>query len=150
MKVSILNWWTESAFILRYTPFLNPDMTQPGTNIRDDGSYVRIVRRLKGDGEGSAHNISLTGFAVDSGRFRLGYSYDLTWGARSIFSFDPGARSRCRLQYRKKNNYAYLGAKTAVGDYITPDSTTTKSNLLRVTGWCWYCAKSKSEIGSWI
>ena len=30
-------WWTESAFILRYTPFLNPDMTQPGTNIRDDG-----------------------------------------------------------------------------------------------------------------
>ena len=43
-----------NQFILRYTPFLNPDMTQPGTNIRDDGSYVRIVRRLKGDGDGSA------------------------------------------------------------------------------------------------
>ena len=116
------NWWTESAFILRYTPFLNPDMTQPGTNIRDDGSYVRIVRRLKGDGDGSAHNISLTGFAVDSGRFRLGYSYDLTWGARSIFSFDPGAVPGVKLQYKKKNNYAYLGAKTAVGDYITPET----------------------------
>ena len=29
---------------------------------------------------------------------------------------------RVKLQYRKKNNYAYLGAKTAVGDYITPET----------------------------
>ena len=112
------NWSTESAFVLRYTPFLNPDMTQPGTNIRDDGSYVRLIRHF----EGEKHNISLTGYAVDSGRFRLGYSYDLTWGARSIFSFDPGAVPGVRLQYQRQGNYAFLGAKTAVGDYITPDT----------------------------
>ena len=111
-------WSTESAFVLRYTPFLNPDMTQPGTNIRDDGSYVRIIRDLPGE----KHNISLTGFAVDSGRFRLGYSYDLTWGARDMFSFDPGALPGVRLQWTKKRNYAFLGAKTAIGDYITPGS----------------------------
>jgi hypothetical protein len=111
-------WATESAFVLRYSPFLNPDMTQPGTNIRDDGSYVRIIRKLPGDN----HSVSLTGYAVDSGRFRLGYSYDLTWGARSIFSFDPGAVPGVRLQWQNENAYAFLGAKTAIGDYITPDT----------------------------
>ena len=111
-------WATESAFVLRYTPFLNPDMTQPGTNIRDDGSYVRIIRKLPGEN----HSISLTGYAVDSGRFRLGYSYDLTWGDRSLFSFDPGAVPGVRLQWQNSIAYAFLGAKTAVGDYITPDT----------------------------
>lgn len=112
------NWATESAFVLRYTPFLNPDMTQPGTNLRDDGSYVRIIRKLQGED----HSVSLTGYAVDSGRFRLGYSYDLTWGARSIFSFDPGAVPGVRLQWQKGGSYAFLGLKTAVGDYITPEN----------------------------
>lgn len=111
-------WATESAFVLRYTPFLNPDMTQPGTNIRDDGSYVKIIRKLPGEN----HEISLTGYAVDSGRFRLGYSYDLTWGARSMFSFDPGAVPGVRLQWKNDRAYAFLGAKSAVGDYITPDT----------------------------
>ncbi|MEC7985674.1 MAG: hypothetical protein VX278_10960, partial [Myxococcota bacterium] len=111
-------WATESAFVLRYTPFLNPDLTQPGTNIRDDGSYVRIIRKLPGED----HSLSLTGYAVDSGRFRLGYSYDLTWGARSLFSFDPGAVPGVRLQWQNKTSYAFLGAKSAVGDYITPDT----------------------------
>ncbi len=112
------HWATESAFVLRYTPFLNPDMTQPGTNIRDDGSYVRIIRNLPGED----HSLSLTGYAVDSGRFRLGYSYDLTWGSRGIFSFDPGAVPGIRLQWQNKNAYLFYGAKTAVGDYITPDT----------------------------
>jgi hypothetical protein len=110
-------WSTESAFVLRYTPYLNPDMTQPGTNIRDDGSYVRIIRELPGE----KHNISLTGYAVDSGRFRLGYSYDLTWGSRSIFSFDPGAVPGVRLQWQKGGAYSFLGVKSAMGDYITED-----------------------------
>ena len=39
-------------------------MTTPGTNLRDDGSYVRIIRKLPG----KKHNISLTGYAVDAGR----------------------------------------------------------------------------------
>ena len=112
------NWATESAFVLRYSPFLNPDMTQPGTNIRDDGSYVRLIRKLPGE----KHEVSLTGYAVDSGRFRLGYSYDLTWGSRSIFAFDPGAVPGVRLQWQKQQNYAFLGAKSAIGDYITPDT----------------------------
>ncbi len=107
-------WSTEAAFVLRYTPYLDPDNTDPGTQIEDDGSYVRIIRALPGED----HTLSLTGYAVDAGRFRLGYSYDLTWGGRDIYSFSPGAAPGVRLQWQRGGSYAFLGAKTAVGDQV--------------------------------
>ncbi len=111
-------WWTEAAFVLRYTPYLDPDQTDPGTQIEDDGSYVRIVRELGSED----HTLSLTGYAVDSGRFRLGYSYDLTWGGREIHSFTTGAAPGVRLQWQKDGSYAFAGAKSTVGDYIEPET----------------------------
>ncbi len=111
-------WATEAAFALRLTPYLNPDETDPGTQMQDDGSYVRLIRRLNGED----HELSLTGYAVDAGRFRLGYSYDLTWGARDIFTFETGAAPGVRLQWQKGGSYAFLGGKTAVGDYLDPDT----------------------------
>jgi len=111
-------WWTEAAFILRYTPYLDPDQTDPGTQIEDDGSYVRIVRELGSED----HTLSLTGYAVDSGRFRLGYSYDLTWGGREIHAFTTGAAPGIRLQWQKGGSYAFAGAKSAVGDYLEPET----------------------------
>ncbi len=111
-------WSTEAAFVLRYTPYLDPDQTDPGTQLEDDGSYVRVVRALGGDD----HSISLTGYAVDSGRFRLGYSYDLTWGGREIYSFTTGAAPGVRMQWQKGGHYAFIGAKSAVGDYVEPET----------------------------
>jgi hypothetical protein len=111
-------WSTEAAFVLRYTPYLNPDQTEPGTALEDDGSYVRIIKALPGDD----HSISLTGYAVDSGRFRLGYSYDLTWGGKEVHSFTTGAAPGVRLQWQKGGNYGFAGVKTAVGDYVDPES----------------------------
>ena len=35
-------WSTEAAFVLRYSPYLDPDQTEPGTNIEDDGSRGSI------------------------------------------------------------------------------------------------------------
>jgi hypothetical protein len=110
-------WSTEAAFVLRYTPYLNPDATDPGTSLEDDGSYVRIIRSLAGNQE-----VSLTGYAVDAGRFRLGYSYDLTWGGREIHSFEAGAAPGVRLQWQDGTSYAFAGVKTAVGDYVDPIS----------------------------
>ncbi|RME21252.1 MAG: hypothetical protein D6798_18630 [Deltaproteobacteria bacterium] len=119
-------WWTEAAFVLRYTPYLDPDQTDPGTNIEDDGSYVRLVRDLPGDD----HTLSLTGYAVDSDRFRLGYSYDLSWGGREIFSQPIGAAPGVRLQWERQGSYAFVGAKTAIMDAVPPeDSTTTDTKL---------------------
>jgi len=111
-------WTTEAAFVLRYQPYLNPDQTDPGTNLEDDGSYVRIIKDLPGEDQ----SISLTGYAVDSGRFRLGYSYDLTWGGREIYAFTTGAAPGVRLQWQKGGHYAFAGMKTAVGDYVDPDT----------------------------
>lgn len=114
-------WWAEAAFVLRYTPYLDPAKTKPGVEIKDDGSYVRLVREIGGD---EKHTVSLTGYAVDAGRFRLGYSYDLTWGGKEIFSFTTGAAPGVRLQWQKGGNYAYVGAKSSVGDYIYYDEDT--------------------------
>ena len=111
-------WWTEAAFVLRYTPYLDPDQTDPGTQLEDDGSYVRVVKELGSED----HTVSLTGYAVDSGRFRLGYSYDLTWGGREIHSFETGAAPGVRLQWQNGGHYAFLGAKSAVGDYVEPQT----------------------------
>lgn len=111
-------WSTEAALVLRTIPFLDPDQTDPGTLITDDGSFVRIVRNLGGED----HEISLTGFAINSGRFRLGYSYDLTWGGRNIYAFTTGSAPGVRLQWDRGGNYVFAGAKTAVGDYVDPVS----------------------------
>lgn len=107
-------WWTEAAFVLRMTPYLNPDRSTPGTLIEDDGSYVRLVRDLPGED----HTFSITGYAVDSDRFRLGYSYDLSWGGREMFIKQVGAAPGARLQWERKGSYAFVGAKTAIMDGV--------------------------------
>ncbi len=121
-------WWTEAAFVLRYTPYLDPDLTDPGTNIEDDGSYVRLVRDLPGDD----HTLSLTGYAVDSDRFRLGYSYDLSWGGRELFVDQVGAAPGVRLQWERQGSYAFVGAKTAIMNAVPTEddgSQTTATKL---------------------
>lgn len=116
--------WTEAALVLRFAPYLNPDKTEPGTAITDDGSYVRLVYKF---GERKDHNVSLTGYAIDANRFRLGYSYDLTWGGRTIFITDPIAAPGARLQYQNGTFYAFAGLKTAIGDYVDPTTGETRN-----------------------
>jgi len=107
-------WWTEAAMVIQFTPYLDPDASDPGIDLRDDGSYVRIVREL-GDED---HTLSLTGYAVDAGRFRLGYSYDLSYGGREMLTPAVGAMPGARLQWQKGGHYAFLGAKTAINQAV--------------------------------
>ncbi len=116
--------FTEAAMVLRFAPYIDGDSSKPGVNIADDGSYVRIGYKF---GERADHNLSLTGYAVDANRFRLGYSYDLTWGGRSVFVFDPIAAPGARLQYQNGSFYAFAGLKTAIGQFNTDDSEYTPS-----------------------
>lgn len=115
----ISGMFTEAAFVIRLQPYLDPSQSKPGVEVKDDGSYVRIGMKLAND---EKKTLSLTGYAVDANRFRLGYSYDLTWGGTNIYAFDPYAAPGARLQYQAPGGYAFIGAKTAVGDYV--DSTT--------------------------
>ncbi|MCP4807275.1 MAG: hypothetical protein GY913_25870 [Proteobacteria bacterium] len=109
-------WFTEAAFVLQFTPYLDPDNTDPGVDLRDDGSYVRVAREL----EGEDHTISLTGYAVDAGRFRLGYSYDLSYGGKEIVTPSVGAMPGARLQWQKDGNYLFAGGKSAINQSVDP------------------------------
>lgn len=104
-------WFTEAALVVQMTPFLDPDDTDPGVDLEDDGSFVRVFRNFDEAGE---HNISLTGYAVDASRFRLGYSYDLAYGGREIMAREVGAMPGARLQWENNGSYIYTGAKTAI------------------------------------
>ncbi len=108
---------TEAAFVLRMQPYLDVANSRPGVTVADDGSYVRIIKEFS-----DSQNLSFTGYAVDANRFRLGYSYDITWGGRDIFAFDPYAAPGIRVQYQAGGHYVFAGAKTAVGDYTDPET----------------------------
>lgn len=116
--------FTEAAMVIRFAPYIDGDSSKPGVNIADDGSYIRVGYKFN---EREDHNLSLTGYAVDADRFRLGYSYDLTWGGRSAFVFDPSAAPGARLQYQNGTFYAFAGLKTAIGQFNTDDSEYTPS-----------------------
>lgn len=107
---------TEAAFVIRMQPYLDVANSKPGVTVADDGSYVRIIKHFS-----ETQNLSFTGYAVDANRFRLGYSYDITWGGRDIYAFDPYAAPGLRIQYQAGGNYVFVGAKTAVGDFTDAD-----------------------------
>ncbi|MFH1463425.1 MAG: hypothetical protein ABIO70_03470 [Pseudomonadota bacterium] len=105
------DWYTEAAFALRFQPFLEADQSSEGVQIRDDGSYVRLVKKLGG---AESHTLSFTGYAIDASRFRLGYSYDLSWGGKEIFLTDPKASPGARIEWQKGGSYLFVGAKTSI------------------------------------
>jgi hypothetical protein len=105
------NWYTETAMVLQFRPYLDPDQSTDGVDLSDDGSYVRVVREL----EGEDHTVSLTGYAIDASRFRLGYSYDLSYGGKEIMSRPVWAMPGARLQWQKGGTYVFAGAKSAIG-----------------------------------
>jgi hypothetical protein len=104
-------WSTEAAMVLQFRPYLDPDQSTDGVDLKDDGSYVRVIRELAGEN----HTISLTGYAIDASRFRLGYSYDLSYGGKEIMARPVGAMPGARLQWQKGKTYAFGGIKTAIG-----------------------------------
>ncbi len=110
-------WTTEAAMVLQFNPYLDPDQTTDGVALADDGSYVRLVRELKG----KDHSISLTGYAVDASRFRLGYSYDLSYGGKEIMARPIWAMPGARLQWQRDGVYAFLGAKSAINTRTQSD-----------------------------
>jgi hypothetical protein len=140
-------WWTEAAFVLQYTPYLNPDESKRGVDLRDDGSYVRIVREIGGDED---HNVSLTGYAVDAGRFRLGYSYDLSYGGKEILTPAVGAMPGARLQWQKGGHYVFAGAKSAINKRSEPDWQGTRNaayHALLLGGGVTFFEKLRLEAG---
>ncbi len=98
----------EAALVLRLQ--VNP--LTGGVDLGDSSSYVTLNYHPQGwkDGE----KISFTGFPLTSDRFRLGYSYRITYGGSDFFLHSIQTVPGMRVQVIRKHWYAWVGAKSTV------------------------------------
>lgn len=89
----------------------------------DSGTYLRVAHKF-GDGhERDTGSVDFTAWPVSADRFRLGYTYIISWGGTSIFpgklqssSITEGAVPGFRVRWRAPHGkaYAYTGFKSAL------------------------------------
>ncbi|MCK6545605.1 hypothetical protein L6R52_07025 [Myxococcota bacterium] len=114
-------WSADAA--LSIAAIANPSPGSLGLVLSDAGSHVRIVRRPAAGREDDVGAIDLTAWPLSSDRFRLGYTYRISWGGTSIFpgqlarsAITEGAVPGARLAWRAPEGraYAFVGAKSAL------------------------------------
>ena len=98
----------EGAFVLRIN-----ELAEKSIDLADDGTYITLTN-WKDPTHQDPTRISLTAFPVSADRFRLGYSYRLSWGGNPEYGRTNSATPGIKLQYDTKNMYAFIGAKSAV------------------------------------
>jgi len=109
---------TEAAVVLRFDlAALAANTGNLNAALYDAGSYIRLFYNTN-----DAHpkeGISATFFPLDTDRFRLGYLYNISWGGtaasinESIFPSIQGSSPGLKIQYDRKDFYAFAGFKTA-------------------------------------
>ena len=119
----------EAAVVLRFN-----ELTESVIPLSDAGTYITVTN-WKDPTHKDPTRISLTAFPVSADRFRLGYSYRLSWGGNP--EYQRGARARSatpgvKLQYDTENMYAFIGAKSAV--LVDPNDGEQKSALAALAG----------------
>lgn len=97
----------EGAFVLRIN-----ELSENNIALSDAGTYV-VISNWKDPTHKDPTRISLTAFPVSSDRFRLGYSYRLSWGGTPEYKRSRSSTPGVKLQYDTKNMYAFIGAKSA-------------------------------------
>jgi hypothetical protein len=116
----------EGAFLLRIN-----ELSENNISLSDAGTYIQISN-WKDPTHKDPTRITLTAFPVSADRFRLGYSYRLSWGGNPEY---PRARSSTpgfKLQYTTGRGYAFVGAKSAV--VLDPNDGEQKSALAGLAG----------------
>lgn len=119
----------EGALVLRID-----DLSEAHIGLSDDGSYI-AVSDWKDPSHKDPTRISLTAFPVSSDRFRLGYSYRLSWGGNPEYSRAAASGSSVpglKLQLDLPSAYAFAGAKSAV--VVDPRDGQAKSALAALGG----------------
>jgi len=123
----VKNSYTEAALALNVEFYRDPDDGKPSIRIEDNGSYLRPVWFFsEADAQAKrGRNFSITAFPFDSDKFRLGYTYDLTWGGKRIFPKNSDPVPGVSFQVDLGAVRAFAGFKTAVGlrsDVNMPDT----------------------------
>jgi hypothetical protein len=116
----------EGAFVIRIN-----ELSETNIGLSDDGTYLTIS-----DWKDPTHKdptrISLTAFPVSSDRFRLGYSYRLSWGGNPEYKRSTSSIPGMKLQYDGPNMYAFVGAKSAL--VVDPKDGEQKASLAVLAG----------------
>jgi hypothetical protein len=118
MPAFIPHLTTEAAVVLRFDlDALAANTGNLNAALYDAGSYIRLFYNTN-----DAHpheGFSATFFPLDTDRFRLGYLYNISWGGtaasinESIFPSIQGSAPGLKVQYDRKDFYAFAGFKTA-------------------------------------
>ncbi|HWU88769.1 MAG TPA: hypothetical protein VN253_15995 [Kofleriaceae bacterium] len=116
----------EGAFILRIN-----ELSESNISLSDAGTYL-VITNWKDPAHKDPTRISLTAFPVSSDRFRLGYSYRLSWGGSPEYKRSRSSTPGIKLQYDTKNMYAFVGAKSAT--IVDPKDGELKSALGGLAG----------------
>jgi hypothetical protein len=116
----------EGAFVVRIN-----ELSETNISLSDDGTYLTLS-----DWKDPTHKdptrISLTAFPVSSDRFRLGYSYRLSWGGNPEYKRATSSIPGLKLQLDLPNAYAFVGAKSAL--VVDPKDGEQKASLAALAG----------------
>lgn len=107
-RYDINSWEVEGALVLRIN-----DLAEDRIDLSDAGSYIRVAHWFDPTRK-SPKRVSLTAFPTSSDRFRLGYSFRLSWGGSDEYRRSRQAVPGIKLQYDGEQVYAFVGAKSAV------------------------------------
>ncbi|MEP6863972.1 MAG: hypothetical protein ABJE66_25315 [Deltaproteobacteria bacterium] len=98
----------EAGFVIRIN-----ELSEKNLSLSDDGSYI-VLSNWKDPDHKDPTRLSLTVFPVSADRFRLGYSYRLSWGGNPEYGRAGSATPGMKIQYDTGMGYAFVGAKSAV------------------------------------
>lgn len=121
------SWEAEGALVMRIN-----ELREDGVDLGDAGSYIRVAYWFDED-RVDQNRLSLTAFPTSSDRFRLGYSYRLSWGGSPTYQRAGGTVPGVKLQYEDDRFYSFVGAKSAVVlDRETSEETAVMGGLAGV------------------
>ena len=98
----------EAGFVLRIN-----ELSGSNIALSDDGSYIKLSN-WKDPSHKDPTRLSLTAFPVSADRFRLGYSYRLSWGGDPEYGRAKSATPGAKVQYDTERSYSFIGAKSAI------------------------------------
>lgn len=107
------------------------DLGENTVDLSDDGTYVTLSN-WKDPTHKDPTRISLTAFPLSADRFRLGYSYRLSWGGSPEYRRSASSVPGLKLQYDGPNMYAFVGAKSSV--VVDPKDNQEKAALAALAG----------------
>lgn len=116
----------EAAVVIRFN-----ELTENSIPLSDAGSYI-VLSNWKDPTHKDPTRISLTAFPVSADRFRLGYSYRLSWGGNPEYRRARSSTPGVKLQYDFTNGYAFVGAKSGV--IVDPQDGEQKTALAGLAG----------------